>query len=110
MGQLSYVSVLIGCLIGSGWLEFVLRTRVYRRWQRLLVTVAPVVAVFCIWDAYAIAAGHWTFDPGQTTGLFVGFGIPLDEVLFFIVVPVCAILTFEAVRSARRDWMLDHER
>jgi hypothetical protein len=29
-------------------------------------------------------------------------GLPLDEVLFFIVVPVCAILGFEAVRAVLR--------
>ncbi|MEY2634743.1 MAG: putative rane protein [Actinomycetota bacterium] len=109
MGQLSYIAVLVGCLLGSGWLELVLRTRVYRRWLRLVLSVLPVVGVFAVWDAYAIASKHWTFDPLQTSGIFVGFGIPLDEILFFIVVPICSILTIEAVRSARPDWKLPHE-
>jgi lycopene cyclase domain-containing protein len=61
-----------------------------------------VVVVFVIWDLLAIAAGHWTFDPAQTTGIVLPGGLPLDEVLFFLVVPVCAILGFEAVRAVLR--------
>jgi len=102
--HLRYIAVLVVCLFGSGWLEFGYRTRVGRRWQRLLMTITPVVVVFCLWDAYAIAAGHWNFDPEQTSGIVVFAGIPLDEILFFVTIPICAILAFEAVRSARPHW------
>ena len=34
---------------------------------------------------------------------FVG-RLPLEELLFFLVVPVCGILTFEAVRRLRPGW------
>jgi lycopene cyclase domain-containing protein len=71
---------------------------VVRRWRRLLLTVLPVAIVFVLWDMAAIAAGHWDFDPAQTTGLVLPGRVPLEEVLFFLVVPVCAILGFEAVR------------
>jgi hypothetical protein len=36
-------------------------------------------------------------------------GIPLEEVLFFVVVPICAILTLEAVRARRRAWPVGDE-
>ena len=39
-----------------GAVEFVFDARVYRRWRRLLAALAPVVAIFWIWDAVAIAA------------------------------------------------------
>ncbi|BCB88001.1 hypothetical protein Psuf_053140 [Phytohabitans suffuscus] len=74
-----------------------------RQWRRLLVTLAPVVAVFVAWDLLAIAAGHWTFDPAQTTGVVFPGGLPLDELLFFVVVPICAVLGFEAVRKVLGD-------
>ncbi|GIE84861.1 lycopene cyclase domain-containing protein [Actinoplanes regularis] len=102
MGHLTYVAVLAGCLAGALWLEPILRVGVLRRWRRLLLTVLPVAAVFVLWDLGAIAAGHWHFDPAQITGVFLGGGLPLDEVLFFLVVPVCAILGFEAVRTVLR--------
>ncbi len=108
MSKFAYFSVLLGCLAGTAWLEFFLRTKVYRRTIRLLLTILPVLIVFAIWDAYAIAQGHWTFDSRYVTGVTTIANIPLDEILFFIVIPICAILSFEAVRSAR-DWAAGDE-
>src|SRR5438128_4514931 len=99
MRHLAYLAVLAGCLASAVWLEPILKVNVLRRWRRLLLTLLPVVVVFVLWDLAAIAAGHWTFDPEQTTGLLLPGGLPLDEVLFFAVVPVCAVLGFEAVRA-----------
>ena len=78
MSRFAYVGVLVFVLLGSGWLEVALRTRVYSRWRRLLLSLAPVVVVFCLWDLYAIASGHWTFDPDRTTGVLFPGGLPLD--------------------------------
>ena len=99
MRHLTYLAVLAGCLAAALWLEPVLKVNVVRRGRRLLLTVLPVAIVFVLWDLAAIAAGHWRFDPGQTTGIVFPGGLPLDEALFFVVVPVCAILGFEAVRA-----------
>jgi len=102
MRHLAYLFVLAGCLVAAIWLEPVLKVNVLRRWRRLLLTLLPVVVAFVLWDLGAIAAGHWTFDPEQTTGVLFPGGLPLDEVLFFVVVPVCAVLGFEAVRAVLR--------
>jgi lycopene cyclase domain-containing protein len=102
MLRLSYLAVLAGCLVAALWLEPILRVNVLRRWRRLLLTLLPVAVVFVLWDLAAIAAGHWTFDPAQITGILLPGGLPIDEVLFFVVVPVCAILGFEAVRAVLR--------
>ncbi len=101
MRQISYLHFLLGCFVSAVWLEPVLKVNVFRRWRRVLLTLLPVVVVFVLWDLAAIAAGHWTFDPEQTTGVVFPGGLPLDELLFFLVVPVCAILGFEAVRAVR---------
>jgi len=102
MRHLAYLSVLAGCLVAALWLEPIFKVNVFRRWRRLLLTLLPVIVVFVAWDLAAIAAGHWTFDPEQTTGVLFPGGLPLDEVLFFVVVPVCAVLGFEAVRAVLR--------
>ena len=69
----------------------------------------PVVLVFVAWDVLAIAAGHWWYDPGQITGVTLPGRVPLEELLFFIVVPVCAILGFEAVRTVT-GWSVGRDR
>ena len=102
MRHLTYLAVLAGCLAAAGWLEPVLRVNVLRRWRRLALAVLPVAAMFAAWDIAAIAAGQWRFDPAQTTGVRLPGALPLEEALFFVVVPVCAILGFEAVRAVLR--------
>jgi lycopene cyclase domain-containing protein len=99
MRHLTYLAVLAGCLVAAAWLEPVLKVNVFRRRRRLLLAVLPVAVVFVVWDLLAIRAGHWTFDPAQITGIRLPGRLPLDEVLFFLVVPVCAILGFEATRA-----------
>lgn len=103
----AYLLVLAGCLIGTAPLEVVLGTRVYARWRRLLLTLLPVLVVFTAWDVLAIRAGHWAYDPRQTTGVRLG-NLPLEELLFFLVIPVCAILALEAVRAVR-GWRVGDE-
>ncbi|MDI1464905.1 lycopene cyclase domain-containing protein [Catellatospora sp. KI3] len=100
----AYLAVLGGCLLCALWLEPVLKTGVLRQPRRLAATVLPVAAVFLLWDLAAVAAGQWSFDPAQLLGVWLPGGLPLEEVLFFLVVPLCAILGFEAVRTvlARR--------
>jgi len=100
VAQWSYLAVMAFIFLGTAWLELGLRTRVYRRWRRLLLSLAPVVLLFFLWDAHAIAAGHWWFDETRITGIRPALDVPVDEVVFFVMVPVAAILTLEAVRSA----------
>jgi len=101
----TYLVVLAVCLLGTLPLELVLHTRVYGRPRRLLLTLLPVVAVFVGWDVLAIRAGHWGYDPRQTTGVRFG-NVPLEEVAFFVAIPICAILTLEAVRAVK-GWRVD---
>ena len=101
MRHLAYVGVLAFCLLGTLPLELWLKVGVYRRWRRLLLTLLPVVALFVVWDLYAIAAGHWSFDPAQTLGVDLPGDLPVEELLFFVVVPTCSVLAYEAVRTVR---------
>jgi hypothetical protein len=42
------------------------------------------------------------------SGIRIG-NLPLEELLFFVVIPTCAILTFEAVRAVR-GWSAEDEK
>jgi lycopene cyclase domain-containing protein len=101
MRHLTYLAVLAACLCGALWVELVLRVNVLRRWRRLAITVAVVALIFSSWDVAAIAAGQWRYDPSHTLGVRLPGRLPIEELLFFIVVPVASILGFEAVRAVR---------
>ncbi len=108
MRHLGYLGMLVFCLVGTAPLELYLKVGVYRRWRRLLLTLLPVVPLFVLWDLYAVRQGHWFFDRAQTLGVDVPGGLPVEEVAFFVVVPIAAVLTLEAVRSVR-GWRVGDE-
>ena len=89
------------CLAGTLPLVPAFRLDVLRQPRRLLLTVLLAGTPFLLWDLYATHAGHWWFDAEQTLPPRVA-GIPLEEVAFFVVIPVVSVLTFEAVKVVRR--------
>jgi len=97
----TYLLILAGCLIGTAPLEIFLHTRVYARLPRLAGAVLPVVLVFGAWDIAAIAAQWWHYDSRYLVGVTLPGSLPLEELLFFVVVPTCAVLAYEAVRTVR---------
>lgn len=98
MDRSQYLLVMAACLAVTLPLELVLRAGVYRRPVRLVATVAIVAVPFFVWDVLAIERGHWWFAPRYTTGWRVPGAVPVEEVVFFVVVPICALLTHGAVR------------
>ena len=105
----TYVLLLLACLLGTLPLEFVLHTRVYARWRRLCFAVLPVVALFGAWDVAAIRAGWWHYDGRYLVGVTLPGRLPLEELLFFLVIPTCAVLTLEAVRARKPRWLIGDE-
>ena len=94
--QWQYLALMAACLLITLPLEFVLHARVYRRPRRLVTALLPTVAIFVAWDVLGIIRGHWSYSPRFTTGIHLGI-VPLEELVFFIVVPVCGLLSYEAV-------------
>lgn len=98
MERYQYLMVMGACLAITLPLEFVFNARIYRRPRRLLKALGPPVVLFAVWDIVAIARGHWTFGARYVTGWKLPFALPVEEFTFFLVIPVCALLTFEASR------------
>ncbi|MBM6398798.1 lycopene cyclase domain-containing protein [Phycicoccus sonneratiae] len=99
-----YLLLMAGCLLVTLPLEWAMRARVYRRPVRLLVALLPVVVVFVAWDVLGIVRGHWTYSAQYTTGVLLPLDVPLEELVFFVVVPLCGLLTYEAVGTVLGLW------
>ena len=98
--------MIVFTIVGSFWLEVFLKVGVLKQIKRVALAIAPVAFLFIAWDKYAIANGHWFFDKEQILGIYGPFCIPLEEYLFFIIVPIAALMTIEAVRTVKKHWQV----
>jgi len=68
----------------------------YRKIKALFFSIGLIVLIFGSWDIFAVWRGHWYFDPSGVWPMRV-VNLPLEEMLFFIVIPFCCIFTWEAL-------------
>lgn len=101
--------MLVFTAIASFWLELVLKVRVLRRIRRIAMSVTPPALFFLIWDAIAVSRNQWHFDIRQVLGIYGPFHLPIEEYLFFLIVPLAAIMTLEAVRNVKHHWKIGDE-
>ncbi len=100
MDRWQYIAVLVACLAITAPLEAALGARVYRRPRRLVATLIPILSVFGVWDLIAAHRGHWWWSAELVTGVRL-LGLPLEEWLFFLVIPLCVLLTYEVLGSQK---------
>jgi lycopene beta-cyclase len=98
-----YLLLMGACLVVTFPLEVVYAAGVWRRPLRLASVLAVPAGVFAVWDVLAFRTGIWEVDPRYVTGWELPFGLPVEEAVFFLVVPICAILAYEAVRRTLGD-------
>jgi lycopene cyclase domain-containing protein len=97
--ELQYLALMAACLLVTLPLEFVFGARVWRRPRRLLLALVPTVIVFLAWDVLAIAHHQWGFNDRYITGWLLPGQVPIEELAFFVAIPICGLLTLEAVRG-----------
>jgi lycopene cyclase domain-containing protein len=90
--------ILMGaCLVLTAPLE-IFGAGVYRQLRRTAAAILPVAAFFVVWDLLAILGDVWSYNPDYVTGFHIGV-IPIEELSFFIVIPLCGLLTYSAVST-----------
>ncbi len=52
---------------------------------------------YIVWDFYFTAIGVWHFNEKYITGFKI-YNLPVEEVLFFFVVPYCCVFIYECIR------------
>ena len=97
MGHWTYTVILIATFAAAAWLQALPGVEVLNRPGRLGRSLLPGL-LFVAWDILAAQAKWWAFSERYTFGVRI-FGLPLEELAFFLVVPTCAVLGYEAVRT-----------
>lgn len=89
--------VLILSVIVPFALSFLPALKFYSNFRALLASLSLIVVIFGGWDVYATYRGHWYFDPNGVVGVRI-LNLPLEEAMFFVVIPFCCIFSWEALK------------
>lgn len=103
-------------LLLSGLFPFLLsfdkKVRFYTLFPKLIPAILLPAILFLVWDVWFTGLGVWSFNPVHT-GSWKIINLPLEEVLFFVVIPYASLFTYEVVRvwlgwklSAKNSFML----
>lgn len=101
-----YFWILLGTIAFPFLLSFDKRVHFYTRWKYLFPVLLLIGAGFIVWDRYFTLKGVWGFNPEYLQGIEV-FYLPLEEVLFFFIVPYACLFLYEVFRSYFPDFKGD---
>jgi len=79
-------------------LSFLPAIQFYKQWKALSISIILVGAPFIIWDMLFALNGVWAFNPCRVLG-FRFFGLPIEEILFFITVPYSCLFLYHALEG-----------
>lgn len=92
-----YGWVILLSFIGPFVLSFDKKVHFIKFWKPLLISILCVSIPFLVWDEAFTRIGVWGFNPDYLAGIFLGH-LPLEEVLFFLVVPYCCVFIHEVLK------------
>ena len=95
--EYTYALLLAASLLVPLLRSFESRIRFYQKWPALFAGIFVMMAVFIPWDAVFTQNKVWWFSHQHVLGLYL-WGLPLEEWLFFIIIPFCVVFTYEVVR------------
>ncbi len=88
-------------LLGPLTLSFDKKVAFWRSWGMLLRGLLPTAVFFIFWDVLFTRWGIWGFNYDYLTGPSL-FGLPLEEWLFFLVVPYACAFIYACVKAYGR--------
>jgi lycopene cyclase domain-containing protein len=91
-----YGWVIIATICGPFLLSFDKKVHFYSNWKALFPALLSIGSIFLIWDSYFTKNGIWGFTPDYISGIYIG-NLPLEEVLFFLVVPYACVFIYEVL-------------
>ena len=96
-----YLALILAWALPSILIQIAFGADILWHYRRLIfAAILPVGIYLSLADAVAIAAGIWTIDPAQSTGIFIG-GLPVEEAVFFFVTVI--LLTFGLTLSLAEE-------
>ncbi|HLO37554.1 MAG TPA: lycopene cyclase domain-containing protein, partial [Lacibacter sp.] len=94
----TYFLILAASLAGPLFLSFDKKVAFYKKWKYLFPAMLLPALFFLVWDELKTRSGVWSFSDEHIAGAKL-LSLPIEEVLFFFVVPYCCVFIYECVIS-----------
>ncbi|SHF41597.1 lycopene cyclase domain-containing protein [Mariniphaga anaerophila] len=92
----TYLLLMLGLLVISLAFSFEKKVRFYTKLRHLVPAILFSGAIFILWDIRFEKLGIWSFNPDYLLGIYI-LNLPLEEWLFYLVVPYFSILVYEVL-------------
>ena len=99
----TYFLILVASLTGPLALSFDKKVAFYKKWRYLFSAMIIPALIYVVWDIYFTHNGVWWFNEKYITGIKIA-NLPIEEVLFFFVVPYCCVFIYECFRCYFPQW------
>lgn len=76
--------------------SFEWRLRYYKKWRYLIPAILIMMIIFIPWDIWFTDTGVWWFNDKYVSGIRI-FLLPIEEWLFFIIVPFACVFIYEVL-------------
>lgn len=94
----TYFLILAASLAGPLALSFDKKVGFYKNWKYLFPAMIIPALLYVFWDIYFTSIGVWHFNEDYITGIKI-FNLPIEEMLFFFIVPYCCVFIYACIRS-----------
>lgn len=98
----TYSWVILASFIGPLLLSFDKKVAFYKHWKSVSIAILIVAFPFLIWDELFTQWEVWGFTEQHLLGIYMG-NLPLEEVLFFFVVPYNCVFIYEVLIAYFKD-------
>ena len=78
-------------------LSFDKNLKYYRNIPYLIQSILLISTAYIVWDIVATKRGDWAFNPDHLNKIYF-FGLPIEEILFFITVPYACVFIYETMK------------
>lgn len=92
-----YAWLIVATITGLILLSFDKKVAFYKTWKFLVLPILTFAIIFISWDIFFTKKGVWGFNPVYISKMRF-FGLPLEELSFFIVVPFACMFIYEVVK------------
>ncbi len=93
----TYFLILGASLAGPLLLSFDKKVGFYKKWKYVIPAMIVPALFYVVWDIYFTTKEVWYFNAERITGFHL-YNLPIEEVLFFFIVPYCCVFIYDCIR------------